>query len=210
MENQLPLVHLPEKHGLYDPAFEHDRAASASSRTSRASAATRSCIDADEVLRNMDHRGACGCEAEHGRRRRHPHRPAARVSAPSVVQDRPRRRAARRRASSPPASCSCRTIAAERATLQAGRRRDHRRAGPAAGRLATSADANREGRHRPHRPSGRAGDRAALHRRGRRALPATPSSGSSTDPQAGQPPAARRRVARSRPRCSTSARCRPR
>ncbi len=24
MENAKPLTHLPEKHGLYDPAFEHD------------------------------------------------------------------------------------------------------------------------------------------------------------------------------------------
>ena len=66
MENQLPLVHLPEKHGLYDPAFEHDSCGVGFVAHIKGERSHQIVVDAIEVLRNMDHRGACGCEANTG------------------------------------------------------------------------------------------------------------------------------------------------
>src|SRR5690242_16389536 len=66
MENQLPLVHLPEKHGLYDPALEHDSCGVGFVAHIKGERSHQIVIDAEEVLRNMDHRGACGCEANTG------------------------------------------------------------------------------------------------------------------------------------------------
>ena len=66
MENQLPLVHLPEKHGLYDPALEHDSCGVGFVAHIKGERSHQIVVDAIEVLRNMDHRGACGCEANTG------------------------------------------------------------------------------------------------------------------------------------------------
>ena len=160
-------------------------------------AATRSCIDAEQVLRNMDHRGACGCEAEHRRRRGHSHGAAARVPREGR-EARARRRAPDGRASSPPATCSCRPtrpsasaasrwsheiIAEQGQTLVGWRRcrRDPKEAdiGPTAHARRAADRAARDRR----RPKGIAGDaferKLYLH------------------PQAGQPQASRRRVAAS-------------
>jgi glutamate synthase (NADPH) large chain len=57
---------LPKKHGLYDPAFEKDSCGVgfiAHIKGVRSHSIVR---DAAEALRNMDHRGACGCEANTG------------------------------------------------------------------------------------------------------------------------------------------------
>ncbi len=170
---------LPPAHGLYRPEFEHDRAASVSSPTSKANAATRFCIDAEEVLRNMDHRGACGCEPNTGDGAgiltALPHE----FLAPRR-EERARRRAAASRASSPPASCFCRRMRpSEPAARQVGRR-IHRRPRPEAGRLATGADANRKSRHRPlGAKRGEPHIEQLVIAAGQRARRATPSSGSS-------------------------------
>jgi glutamate synthase (NADPH/NADH) large chain len=57
---------LPEKHGLYDPANEKDSCGVgfiAHIKGERSHSIVR---DADEALSAMDHRGACGCEANTG------------------------------------------------------------------------------------------------------------------------------------------------
>jgi glutamate synthase (NADPH) large chain len=57
---------LPKKHGLYDPAFEKDSCGVgfiAQIKGVRSHSIVR---DACEALRAMDHRGACGCEANTG------------------------------------------------------------------------------------------------------------------------------------------------
>ena len=57
---------LPKKHGLYDPAYEKDSCGVgfiAHIKGVRSHSIVR---DAAEALRNMDHRGACGCEANTG------------------------------------------------------------------------------------------------------------------------------------------------
>ncbi len=65
MENT-KLTHLPEKHGLYDPAFEHDSCGVGFVAHIKGVRSHQILLDAEEVLRNMDHRGACGCESNTG------------------------------------------------------------------------------------------------------------------------------------------------
>ncbi len=57
---------LPAKHGLYDPANEHDSCGVGFVAHVKGQRSHQIVLDADEVLRNMDHRGACGCEANTG------------------------------------------------------------------------------------------------------------------------------------------------
>ncbi|MCB9637126.1 MAG: glutamate synthase subunit alpha, partial [Sandaracinus sp.] len=52
--------------GLYDPAFEHDACGVGFVADIRGRRSHQIVLDADQVLRNMDHRGACGCEANTG------------------------------------------------------------------------------------------------------------------------------------------------
>ncbi|MBA3484623.1 MAG: glutamate synthase subunit alpha, partial [Pirellulales bacterium] len=66
MENRKPLVHLPAKHGLYDPANEHDACGVGFVAHIKGQRSHQILLDAEEVLRNMDHRGACGCEINTG------------------------------------------------------------------------------------------------------------------------------------------------
>jgi glutamate synthase (NADPH/NADH) large chain len=57
---------LPRKHGLYDPAQEKDSCGVGFVAHIKGERSHQIVLDADEVLRNMDHRGACGCEANTG------------------------------------------------------------------------------------------------------------------------------------------------
>jgi glutamate synthase (NADPH/NADH) large chain len=57
---------LPPKQGLYDPAYEHDSCGVGFVAHVKGQRSHQILIDAEEVLRNMDHRGACGCEANTG------------------------------------------------------------------------------------------------------------------------------------------------
>ena len=97
---------LPEAHGLYLPAFEHDSCGVGFVAHIKGERSHQILLDADEVLCNMDHRGACGCEANTGDGAgiltALPHEFLAKI-----VKRRIRRRAAARRADSPPASSSC-------------------------------------------------------------------------------------------------------
>ena len=66
METKQPLTALPEKQGLYDPANEHDSCGVGFVAHIKGQRSHQILVDAEEVLRNMDHRGACGCEANTG------------------------------------------------------------------------------------------------------------------------------------------------
>ncbi len=56
----------PPKQGLYDPAFEHDSCGVGIVAHIKGHRSHQILIDAEQVLRNMDHRGACGCEPNTG------------------------------------------------------------------------------------------------------------------------------------------------
>jgi glutamate synthase domain-containing protein 2/glutamate synthase domain-containing protein 1/glutamate synthase domain-containing protein 3 len=57
---------LPERHGLYDPAMEHD-ACGVGFVANIQGKASHTIIDQGlEILENLTHRGACGCDAETG------------------------------------------------------------------------------------------------------------------------------------------------
>jgi len=56
----------PEKQGLYDPGFEHEACGVGFVVDVKGRKSHRILQQAIEVLRNLDHRGACGCEANTG------------------------------------------------------------------------------------------------------------------------------------------------
>lgn len=56
----------PEKHGLYDPANEKDSCGVGFVAHIKGKASHQIVKDSLEILRNMNHRGACGCEANTG------------------------------------------------------------------------------------------------------------------------------------------------
>ena len=56
----------PKKQGLYDPQNEKDACGVGFVAHVKGVRSHQIVLDADEVLRNMDHRGACGCEANTG------------------------------------------------------------------------------------------------------------------------------------------------
>ncbi len=66
MQPKSPLLHLPKSRGLYDPANEHDACGVGFVAHIKGQRSHQILIDAEEVLRNMDHRGACGCEPNTG------------------------------------------------------------------------------------------------------------------------------------------------
>jgi glutamate synthase (NADPH) large chain len=63
---QTPVIGPPPKQGLYDPAYEHDSCGVGFVAHIKGKRSHQILIDAEEVLRNMDHRGACGCEPNTG------------------------------------------------------------------------------------------------------------------------------------------------
>ncbi len=65
MKNQ-PLTNLPAKQALYDPANEHDSCGVGFVAHIKGERSHQIVLDAGVVLRNMEHRGACGCEANTG------------------------------------------------------------------------------------------------------------------------------------------------
>jgi len=56
----------PSPYGLYDPAYEHDSCGVGFVAHIKGQRSHQMVLDADHVLRRMDHRGACGCEANTG------------------------------------------------------------------------------------------------------------------------------------------------
>ncbi|MDX1566095.1 MAG: glutamate synthase subunit alpha, partial [Phycisphaeraceae bacterium] len=57
---------LPPKRGLYDPAQEKDSCGVGFVADIKGRPSHRIVLDADHILRRMDHRGACGCEPNTG------------------------------------------------------------------------------------------------------------------------------------------------
>ena len=57
---------LPAKQGLYDPRFEHDACGVGFVVDIKGRASNAIVQDALTVLNNLDHRGACGAEANTG------------------------------------------------------------------------------------------------------------------------------------------------
>jgi len=66
MKKQSYPASLPPKQGLYDPANEHDSCGVGFVAHIKGERSHQILLDAEEILRNMDHRGACGCEANTG------------------------------------------------------------------------------------------------------------------------------------------------
>ena len=56
----------PSRHGLYDPAYEHDSCGVGFVAHIKGIPSRQIILDADEILRHMTHRGACGCEENTG------------------------------------------------------------------------------------------------------------------------------------------------
>src|SRR5690348_12676553 len=57
---------LPAKQGLYDPFFEHEACGVGFVVNVKGKKSHQIIEQALQVLRNLDHRGACGCEANTG------------------------------------------------------------------------------------------------------------------------------------------------
>ena len=66
MDKRPTQLHLPKKHGLYDPAQEHDSCGVGFVAHIKGERSHQIVADAETVLRTMDHRGACGCESNTG------------------------------------------------------------------------------------------------------------------------------------------------
>src|ERR1700691_2383445 len=56
----------PPKQGLYDPQFEHDACGLGFVVNMKGRKSHQLVSDALKILVNLDHRGACGCEANTG------------------------------------------------------------------------------------------------------------------------------------------------
>ena len=65
MQNISP-AGFPVKQGLYDPAFEKDSCGVGFVAHIKGQRSHQMVLDADHILRRMDHRGACGCEPNTG------------------------------------------------------------------------------------------------------------------------------------------------
>ncbi len=61
-----PRISPPEKQGLYDPQFEHDACGLGFVVNMKGKKSHQLVSDALQILVNLDHRGACGCEANTG------------------------------------------------------------------------------------------------------------------------------------------------
>ncbi|HTB83475.1 MAG TPA: glutamate synthase large subunit [Candidatus Sulfotelmatobacter sp.] len=61
-----PRTSAPEKQGLYDPQFEHDACGLGFVVNIKGKKSHQMVSDALKILVNLDHRGACGCEANTG------------------------------------------------------------------------------------------------------------------------------------------------
>ena len=59
-------VGYPAPQGLYDPRYEKDRCGVGFVAHIKGARTHQMILDADEILRNMNHRGACGCEPNTG------------------------------------------------------------------------------------------------------------------------------------------------
>ncbi|MCC9603201.1 glutamate synthase large subunit [Stieleria sp. JC731] len=65
-QTQLRRFHLPEAQGLYNPEHEKDACGVGFIAHIKGEPSHQNVLDADEILRAMNHRGACGCEPNTG------------------------------------------------------------------------------------------------------------------------------------------------
>ena len=56
----------PKKQGLYDPRYEHDSCGVGFVAHIKGQRSHQIVLDAHTILKNMEHRGACGCEPNSG------------------------------------------------------------------------------------------------------------------------------------------------
>src|SRR5580698_8766538 len=61
-----PAISAPPAQGLYDPRFEHDACGLGFVVHMKGKKSHQMVTDALKILVNLDHRGACGCEANTG------------------------------------------------------------------------------------------------------------------------------------------------
>jgi len=61
-----PKLGFPPKQGLYDPQHEHDSCGVGFVAHIKGQRSHQVLLDAQHILHSMDHRGACGCEANTG------------------------------------------------------------------------------------------------------------------------------------------------
>jgi glutamate synthase (NADPH/NADH) large chain len=66
MNGRPALSSLPEARGLYDPENEHDACGVGFIAHIKGERSHQIVVDSEDLLRRMDHRGACGCEANTG------------------------------------------------------------------------------------------------------------------------------------------------
>src|SRR5215207_5909143 len=66
LTGRLALTGLPPKQGLYDPAYEHDSCGVGFLVNMKGRKSHDIIRQALQILMNLDHRGACGCEANTG------------------------------------------------------------------------------------------------------------------------------------------------
>jgi glutamate synthase (NADPH/NADH) large chain len=66
MSTKKPLIHLPKAQGLYDPRNERDACGVGFIANVKGVASHQIVVDSEDLLRRMDHRGACGCEENTG------------------------------------------------------------------------------------------------------------------------------------------------
>ena len=64
--SNIPQFGFPKKQGLYDPANEKDSCGVGFVANVKGVPSHQIVLDAIQMLKNMDHRGACGCEANTG------------------------------------------------------------------------------------------------------------------------------------------------
>ncbi|HEX4646117.1 MAG TPA: hypothetical protein VH598_10960, partial [Verrucomicrobiae bacterium] len=64
--NPAPRIKAPGKQGLYDPQFEHDSCGVGFVVNIKGEKSHTIIRQALQLLLNLDHRGACGCEANTG------------------------------------------------------------------------------------------------------------------------------------------------
>ena len=60
------LIGMPAAHGLYNPDFEHDSCGTGFVAHLKGERSRQIVVDADRILKHMNHRGACGCESNTG------------------------------------------------------------------------------------------------------------------------------------------------
>ena len=150
-----PFMSAMRPQGLYDPWYEHDSCGVGFVVNIKGERSHTLMRQALEVLANVEHRGAVGCDPDYRRRRRHPDADSRTISSG---------RKHRGGISAAGAGAICRgdalpaAGARRTAPLRAADRADHRRARLDLSRLAHCADEQQPARRR--RPLSRTGDPA--------------------------------------------------